>query len=360
MAQYDKEKQELIEWLMHPNELGKAPAKIEFVKEFTDEEDVHCLIFKFKKGMLSPWMLAIHSDSGMFSEQEKYDPATDVEDAKKMVEYLKQYWKNIARNEEEKKERAERAKSFQGFILKKEAKFEPDAFLKLYAEDWGEKLEDTAPSEEEAREGVDARIYTNSQGMRVTLGYMDFKVPNEEAEANARYNYMWREAVEVTASHVAQEVVFVSGGDNVRNRAMLYSRVICTLCKMDNNIGLYSNGVVYNPEMITRMYNLIKGDELPLPVLVWIGICQGDTGISAWTDGMKNFGFDEMELLDSKMELQNLQGFMLLLVEYCLKNDISFHDEETVALSASMHLKVKKSKGYNVDEDAETLKLQML
>ena len=57
MVQYKEEMQEVVEWLEHPNELGKAPAKIEFTKEFTASDGIHCLIFRFKKGLLSPWLL---------------------------------------------------------------------------------------------------------------------------------------------------------------------------------------------------------------------------------------------------------------------------------------------------------------
>ena len=57
MANYENEMREVADWLKHPNELGKAPFKMEFVKEFTDEEGCHCLIFKFKKGLFSPWLM---------------------------------------------------------------------------------------------------------------------------------------------------------------------------------------------------------------------------------------------------------------------------------------------------------------
>ena len=49
--------------------------------------------------------MAIHSDSGIFSEQERYDEKNDIEQATQMLTYLKQYWKSIALNEEEQKER---------------------------------------------------------------------------------------------------------------------------------------------------------------------------------------------------------------------------------------------------------------
>lgn len=114
-ANYENEMREVADWLKHPNELGKAPFKMEFVKEFTDEEGCHCLIFKFKKGLFSPWLMAIHSDSGIFSEQERYDENNDIEQATQMLTYLKQYWKSIALNEEEQKEREKKAPAFHAF-----------------------------------------------------------------------------------------------------------------------------------------------------------------------------------------------------------------------------------------------------
>ena len=362
MGNYVNEMKEVAEWLSHPNELGKAPSKMEFVKEFTDEDEIHCLIFKFKKGLFSPWMMAIHSDSGIFSEQERYDEADDIGQAKKMLTYLKQYWKSIALNEEEKKEREEKAAGFQAFILKAAPVFEPDLFLQIYEEDWGEKIQDSADSDEEesTKEGVDARIYCTDDGMRLTLGYMNFPVPGDEAVECAKYNYMWRDGADIVATHTAQEIVIVSGGSSVRERAMFYAKVVSTLCKMKNTIGLYTNGIVYEPKMVVKVCELIKDDELPLPVLVWSGIGKEEDGFSGWTDGMKQFGFEEMEIMHSQQEPKQLQAFMLLLIDYCINNNIGFHDGEVVGLTAGIQLRVEKSKGFNVDEDGETLKLFIL
>lgn len=104
MGKYENEKQRVIEWLEDPNELGKKPSKIEFTKEFTDEDGINCKIFKFKKSMMAPWMLAICSDSGVFSEMENYNEATEVEDAQKLVDFLKEYWKRMANAAQEKEE----------------------------------------------------------------------------------------------------------------------------------------------------------------------------------------------------------------------------------------------------------------
>ena len=46
------------EWLSHPDELGKKPAKLEIAGEF-DLHDLHYYIFKFKKSLWGSWKVAV-------------------------------------------------------------------------------------------------------------------------------------------------------------------------------------------------------------------------------------------------------------------------------------------------------------
>lgn len=92
----EEEKQAVIEWLMYPSELGCKPKAIKYTKHFKTNDGIECKIFKYKKSMFSPWLLAISSESGIFSEMQRYNPSTEIEDATKLVEYLIQFWKNKA------------------------------------------------------------------------------------------------------------------------------------------------------------------------------------------------------------------------------------------------------------------------
>jgi hypothetical protein len=67
-----------------------------------------------------------------------------------------------------------------------------------------------------------------------------------------------------------------------------------------------------------------------------------------------------MEIIHSGKKPSELQELMLILVDYCINNDIGFHDGETVGLTVSVQIKVEKTKGYNVDEDGETLKISVI
>ena len=88
----------LEEWLSHPNELGCRPSNIEYTNSFTDEDGIKCIIFKYKKTVLGKWLLGIVSESGTFSEMQKYNKSTEIEDARKILEMLKNYWRERLKN----------------------------------------------------------------------------------------------------------------------------------------------------------------------------------------------------------------------------------------------------------------------
>ncbi|WP_147404779.1 MULTISPECIES: hypothetical protein [Clostridia] len=90
--------EELEDWLSDPSELGKKPAKIEYTNAFADEDGINCLVFKYKKNLLGKWLLGIVSESGTFSEMGEYNQKTEIDDAKRILEMLKNYWKEMAKN----------------------------------------------------------------------------------------------------------------------------------------------------------------------------------------------------------------------------------------------------------------------
>lgn len=97
-------KKAMVEWLSHPDELGKSPSKIEHAGEF-DLYDMHYYIFKFKKGLFGDWLLGVcggYEDESLdhcghvFSDMKKYDERNAVRDAVEIVENIRAYWMNQA------------------------------------------------------------------------------------------------------------------------------------------------------------------------------------------------------------------------------------------------------------------------
>ena len=365
MQSREEERQRVIEWLEHPNELGCKPQKIEFTQEFTDEDGIECMIFKYRKTLFSPWLLAISSDSGVFSEMQKYDPKTEIEDAKKLIDFLKQYWKNMANLEQEKQERAKKAGTFLAFVLLKEAKWSADEFEKAFKAEWGiglkakeENEESAGTAEQEHTEDDMTRVYLVEQGgngIMLAMSCMDFPVPQEEAEWHAQFNYMWKDAVEAAKSHKAHIMVSILGAKTPQDGGVLYTKVITTLCRQENTVGVYANEVVYEPKFFIAASEMLQSSDLPILNLVWFGLARSEKGVSAYTCGLEKFGKDEMEILDSDKQPSELRDFLLNTAAYVITEDVLLHDGETLGYTNEQRLKLVKSEGVNVS--GESLKI---
>ena len=103
--QVDEAQKAMISWLSDPHELGKAPSKIELAGEF-ELHEMRYYIFKYKKSVLGKWLLGVcggYEDEDLnhcghiFSEMQEYDEKTAIDDAIKMVEMIRAYWIERAR-----------------------------------------------------------------------------------------------------------------------------------------------------------------------------------------------------------------------------------------------------------------------
>jgi hypothetical protein len=98
----------MVGWLSDPQELGKAPAKIELAGEF-DLHDMHYYMFKmfkYKKSLFGKWLLGVcggyESDSlehcgHVFSEMSEYKEKTALQSGANMAEKIKAHWMEQAR-----------------------------------------------------------------------------------------------------------------------------------------------------------------------------------------------------------------------------------------------------------------------
>ena len=78
---------------------------------------------------------------------------------------------------------------------------------------------------------------------------------------------------------------------------------------------------------------MIKEDDLPLFNWIWFGLYRGKNGVCCYTYGMGVFGKDEMEVLDTDAEPEELRNFLSSLVAYVLEYDVTLNDGETIGFS---------------------------
>lgn len=346
---------EMIDWLMHPAELGKKPSKIECTNQFETEDGISCFVFKFKKSVFGKWLLGIVSESGTFSEFEEYREETNEQDARKLLGILQDYWKKQAENLEEGEEQEHRKGAFLAFVLLGEKTWDREKYKRDFETDWGIAVKDTDEAGN-PQENADAMVF-DVDNMRVVIGYMDAPVPNGEAEKNAAMNYMWKDAEKETKKHKAHIIVAVMGDEeDLEKKAKLYVKAVTSMCKQNNVIGINTNGIVYEPGFYLEMAGLMKEDSMPLFNLVWFGLVRSEHGFHAYTIGLDSFGKDEIEILDAEEDPETLRGFLMDIVGYVMDNDVTLHAGETIGLTEDQKLPITRSQGVCID--GVTLKIQ--
>lgn len=347
------------EWLSHPDELGKKPAKLEIAGEF-DLDGLHYYIFKFKKTVLGSWKVAVcggYEGDGLghcghiYSEMENYDPTTAQEKCVAMVEKIRQYWMEQAKGQEEgSQNETQPGGDFLGFVLLSTPEFDVETFRATLKEDWGIEY----PDNPEDSEGEGKAIAFENNGMMVTIGLMEIKVPDDEAEYWANSNFMTREeSVAAARNHQAHLLVAVLGGEKAPLAAgELFVKAASTCLKADNALGIYDCGTVWLPKDYIESAMVMKEGGFPLGDLVFIGLYQDERGISGWTNGLSSFGKEELEIIDSSQPPSEVYDLLWNVSAYVIQEGAVLRDGQTLGFSAEQKLSLTLSKGIYVDGES--------
>ena len=101
---------------------------------------------------------------------------------------------------------------------------------------------------------------------------------------------------------------------------------------------------------------MMRDNLFPIMNLVWFGLYGGQKGgVSAYTCGMSNLGFDEIEILDSKASVGEVVDLLLNICGYIVTDDVVLHDGETIGFSPEQKLVITRSQGVAVA--GESLKI---
>jgi len=229
---------------------------------------------------------------------------------------------------------------FAGFVLMSKGQWNKQQFISDLKEKWN-----ITAKEDERDDSVVFEI----DDMIAAVSLMPYPIPNGEAEINAENNYMWPEAVDAAKEHSAHIMVAVLGQEeDVIKKGKLFTKLVATCCHQKYATGVYTSGVVFEPAFYENFANMMKEDELPIYNWIWFGMYRNESGLSAYTYGMNTFGKDEMEVLNTKANPEELRDFLISLTSYVLESDVKLHDGETIGFSANDIHMIQRSEGVSL------------
>lgn len=226
-----------------------------------------------------------------------------------------------------------------GFVLYKDANMDWARFKKSLKEDWNIFCED---------EVKDNALVFRVGDMMVACSLMPSPVPNNEAVEAAKYNILWKEGAEVTAAHQAHVMLAVMNKFDPLEQALLFAKVAYSLLKLENSIAIYKDPTVYERDFYLNFAETIKDGEYPMPILIYVGMYLAKSGLCAFTSGMRFFGKEEMEIVDSKKQPNEVVSFLLSISEYVLSENVELKDGETIGFTEEQKLPIKVDKGVSV------------
>ena len=254
-------------------------------------------------------------------------------------------------------EETDRKGSFAGSVLLSKAEWDKEQLIRDLREEWG--IVDEEPDEgDEDDENSDDAVVMRVGGMMLIVTLFHGHIPDNEAEINAENNYMWPEAVEVAKAHKAHIMVAVLGEEEkLLERGKLFTKAMAVCCKQKYATGVYTSGVVFEPRFYEGLANMLKEDELPIFNWVWFGLYRSEGGLNGYTYGMDVFGKEEMEVLNTDAEPEDLRDFLASLASYVLACDMTLQDGETIGFSADDKHTITRSPGVSLPEEQMTLKI---
>ena len=258
------------------------------------------------------------------------------------------------RAEAEAEDESDHTGVFTGFVLLSKAEWDKEQFIRDMKEKW-----DIAVDEYDASEDQDDDALVFEVGdMFAAVSLATYPIPGGEAELNAENNYMWPDAVKIAREHCAHLMVAVLGKEeDLLEKGKLFTKLVAACCRQRYATGVYTSGVVFEPRFYEGLADMIKEDELPIFNWVWFGLYRSEGGLNGYTYGMDVFGKEEMEVLNTDAEPEDLRDFLASLASYVLACDVTLQDGETIGFSADDKHTITRSPGVSLPEEQMTLKI---
>ncbi len=259
-------------------------------------------------------------------------------------------------SEQLEKESPKKQGDFVNIVLLGQAGWDKKALGKELKEHWKLEVKPEAMKAAGSEKEEDSFAFC-WQGAVVSVKFIPASAPQDAMERAARKNYTWRNAVPSVKRHCAQLSVRVNlSGMSAVEGGILLVKVVAACCEQQGAIGVYANGTVYQKEQYQHFSGMARAGVFPVQNLIWMGHYNGKKGLCGYTFGLRQFGYNEIEILNSSASEQELDDFLLRLTNHIIYHDVVLRHGEIIGFQAGHRLAVTRSRGVAVP--GESIKVE--
>ncbi|HVW97547.1 MAG TPA: DUF4261 domain-containing protein [Mucilaginibacter sp.] len=196
--------------------------------------------------------------------------------------------------------------------------------------------------------GDDEAASFNINGETIALANIGVPIPWGDIEGTAQYAYNWPSALKDLEGHTGHAIVSIMAGTKSSlERFKILSQVLSAVLMTSEAVAVYQGSqslLIPRIQYLTYIESL-KENEIPLALWIYIGLRNTDKGNNAYTYGLKDFQKSEIEIINSKLTLEELFDLLFNITSYVIGNDVTLKEGETIGLTAEQKVSISMSKG---------------
>lgn len=229
-------------------------------------------------------------------------------------------------------------------VLLDEISFNKEKFLEDFVQDWGFDIREVDTPDEEIDEDENILI-SQIPGGFITVSLMPGPIPDNEVENNAdRSN--WDKAEEVAKNHKAHLLITTLSNEiPALELSTVFTNLVATSLKQEHATAVYALGNIYEPDFYTKVTQYASEEKIfPIPILIYFGIYSEDgKTINAYTYGLGQLNKQEIEILNSEKDPQEVHEFIMDITNYVASYDVTLKDGETIGFTEEQKLPITLS-----------------
>ncbi|WP_443939772.1 DUF4261 domain-containing protein [Pedobacter sp. MW01-1-1] len=203
--------------------------------------------------------------------------------------------------------------------------------------------------------GEDGTFSFSMQNETVALAAVPAQIPFEDIQATAKYAYNWTTAEKDLENHNSHSIVSVISNNSTElERFTILTKVLASIVATTNCIGVYDGlqSLLIPREQYLDSAEVLKSNQIPLDLWIYIGLRKGQNGNSAYSYGLTAFGKLEIEFINSKLDLEEIHSFLSNICTYVINSNITFKNGETLSYTEEEKFTIAKSKGQFVEKES--------
>lgn len=197
-------------------------------------------------------------------------------------------------------------------------------------------------------------------GELIVMGTVSHQIPWEDIQTTASVSYNWDTAEKDLKNHNVHVIVSVmSGTKSDLERFQLLTKLLASILATTNCIGVYhgTQRMLIPRNQYLESAQKLKMNQLPIEIWVYFGLLKSENCNHGYTKGLTSFGKLEMEMVNSKRDVEEIGLLLMNATSYVIANNIQFKSGQTLGYTADQKIKITQSIGHLVQGDSFNLEI---